>query len=264
MFIFDFLHNFIPSPIFLEIGPITFRYYGLIIVLAISAVIFLSARLTKNKLSTDDLIDLVFWLVLSGLIGARLYEVLILESGYFFANPLEIIKIWHGGLAIHGAIIGGVVALIVWCRNKKQDFWQLVDVSAVVLPLAQAIGRWGNYFNQEVFGRPTNLSWGIPIDPANRPLEFINEKYFQPTFLYESILNLCLFLLLFFLYKKQKLKSGQYLSVYLIGYGLIRFLMEFIRIDQTAMIGNFRWPQVFSLVIIIFGLMLFRKKRTPA
>jgi phosphatidylglycerol:prolipoprotein diacylglycerol transferase len=258
---FNLLHNFSPNPILMQLGPISIRYYGLIIVLVLGLAIWLAFKLAKGKISADDTIDLAFWLALSGIIGARLYEVLILESGYFWSHPAEIIKIWHGGLAIHGAIIGGIIALVVWCYKKKQDFWFLADLAAVVLPLAQAIGRWGNYFNQEVFGRPTDLPWGIAIDLANRPLEFTGEKYFHPTFLYESILNLILFFILLFLYKKQRLKSGQYLGVYLIGYGVIRFLMEFIRIDQTALFFGFRWPQIFSLIVIFVGLMIIWRKK---
>ena len=262
----NFLHNFTPQPVALALGAVTVRWYGLFIVAGVILALMAAKQLAKNKqISFDDIIDLTFWLVLFGVIGARLYEVLILEPRYFFSNPAEVIKIWHGGLAIHGAIIAGLITLIVWCRQKKQDFWLVADLTATVLPLAQTLGRFGNYFNQEVFGWPTSLPWGIPIELANRPPEFVTEQYFHPAFLYESVLNLSLFIILFVLFKKQWLKSGQYLALYLLGYGLIRFLMEFVRLDQTAVIGGFRWPQIFSLLLIGVGLMIFyQKRKTPA
>lgn len=258
----EFFHNFSPSPVLFQFGPLIFRYYGLIIALALLLAVLIGLKLAKKAgFTADEVFDLSFWLALSGLAGARLYEVLILEPGYFLSHPAEIVKIWHGGLAIHGAIIGGIIALLVWCWRNKKDFWLTADIIAVTLPLAQALGRWGNYFNQEVFGRPTDLPWGIFIAPANRPLGFSESQYFQPTFLYESILNLILFLTLFIAYRKNKLKKGQYLAVYLIGYGVIRFLMEFIRIDQTALIFGWRWPQIFSLALIIVGALIFCKKK---
>jgi phosphatidylglycerol---prolipoprotein diacylglyceryl transferase len=258
----EFFHNFSPNPVLFQFGPLIVRYYGLIIALALFLAVLLGLKLAKKAgFTADEVFDLSFWLALVGLIGARLYEVLILEPGYFLSHLSEIVKIWHGGLAIHGAIIGGVIALLVWCRRNKKDFWLTADIIAVVLPLAQALGRWGNYFNQEVFGRPTNLPWGIFITPTNRPAGFSENQYFHPTFLYESVLNLILFLILFIVYRKNKLKKGQYLAVYLIGYGVIRFLMEFIRIDQTAMILGLRWPQIFSLILIMIGAIIFYKKK---
>lgn len=255
---FNFLHNFLPQPILLQLGPLSIRYYGVLIFLALLAGILLASKLAeKIKISRDEVIDLALGLALVGIIGARLYFVLILETGYFLQNPAEIIKIWQGGLAIHGAIIGGIAFLIYWCRKNKKDFWQLADLIAVVLPLAQAIGRFGNYFNQELFGRPTTLPWGIPIDRSNRPLEFVNSTYFHPTFLYEAILNLILFFILFFTYRYHKFSKGWYLGVYLIGYGLIRFVMEFLRIDETALMFGWRWPQVFSIImIVVAGIIL--------
>ncbi len=270
-----FLHNFLPSPIFWQFGPLVIRYYGIIISLAIVAAVLLAIRLKpRHGFSTDDLLDLVFYVIIFGVIGARAYEVVILEPRYFFSHPAEMLMIWHGGLAIHGAIIGGLLTLAVWCRLKRQNFWRWTDLAAVVLPLAQAIGRWGNYFNQEVFGRPTSLAWGIPIEVANRPLQYVNQSYFHPTFLYESVLDLLLFVILFSIYRASSKKnmgsfmlfrmtfgSGQYLGLYLVGYGLIRFLLEFMRSDQTAMLLGHRWPQIFSLLLIIVGLIIFNRHK---
>lgn len=271
----NFLHTFIPQPIFWQMGPLVIRYYGLIITLAIFAGVMTAIYLAKRqKMNVDDLLDVVIYVVIFGIIGARLYEVIVLEPRYFFANPTEIIKIWHGGLAIHGAIIAGVLTLIVWCRFKRQDFWRWADLAVIVLPLAQAIGRWGNYFNQEVFGRPTSMAWGIPIELTNRPAQYLDQRYFHPTFLYESILDFILFVVLFSIYRASSKKnmgsftlfgmtvgSGQYLGLYLIGYGLIRFLLEYIRVDATSLIFGYRWPQVFSLLLMMVGLIIFYRKK---
>ncbi len=262
---FNFLHNFTPQPVFFEIGFFSVRYYGLFILLSLIVSILLSLKLAKkNNFTSDEVFDLAFWAILSGIIGARLYFVFILEFFHFLSNPIDIIKIWQGGLAIHGAIIGGVLGLYFWSKKNKKNFWQLTDIVSIILPLAQAIGRFGNYFNQELFGKPTDLPWGIAIEVVNRPFDFLDKTHFHPTFLYESILNLFLFCLLFLLYQKNKLKGGQYIGVYLIGYGVIRFLMEIIRVDQTILIFNFKLPQIISLILIAIGLMVIYKKNKKA
>jgi len=202
---------------------------------------------------------LAMWLILGGIIGARLYDVFLIDWDYFANNPLEIIQIWHGGLAVHGAIIGGVIALLAWCKIKKKSFWQFAGLIFTVLPLGQAIGRWGNYFNQELFGRPTTLPWSIPISTVNRPEQYSNFQYFQPAFLYESILNLILFFVLLFLYKKNR-HSGEIVIYYLMGYSAIRFMMEFIRIDVTSLVFGIRLPQLVSgAVFTICAILIFSK-----
>ncbi len=263
----NFLYNFNPQPILLELGPLTFRWYGLMIAIGLLSAIFVSAYLAKRRgRNTDDVYSLAFWLAIGGIIGARLYDFVIIEFDYFIGQPLDIFKIWQGGLAIHGAVIGGVIALVVWCRVKKQKVLDWLDLAAVSVPLGQAIGRWGNYFNQELFGGPTNLPWGIPIDMAHRPIQYLSSTHFHPAFLYESILNFILFLILSFLMKKDKLPAGAVALLYIAGYGLIRFVMELIRIDETTMILGWRLPQVVSVIatviaILIFSL-LFKKKKT--
>lgn len=263
----NFLYNFNPQPIFFELGSLTVRWYGLMIAIGLLLAIFASTYLAKRRgRNPDDVYSLAFWLAIGGIIGARLYDFVIIEFDYFIGQPLDIFKIWQGGLAIHGAVIGGVIALVVWCRVKKQKVLDWLDLAAVSVPLGQAIGRWGNYFNQELFGGPTNLPWGIPIDMAHRPIQYLSSTHFHPAFLYESILNFILFLILFFLMKKDKLPAGAVALLYIAGYGLIRFVMELIRIDETAMILGWRLPQVVSVIatviaILIFSL-LFKKKKT--
>ncbi|MFA5047967.1 MAG: prolipoprotein diacylglyceryl transferase [Patescibacteria group bacterium] len=261
----NFLHNFNPQPVAIALGAINIRWYGLLIAIALVACLVVAIYLgQKKKISAEDIYDLTFWVTIAGIIGARLYDVLVLERHYYQSNPWSIIKIWQGGLAIHGVIIGAILALFIWSRIKKKNFWHLIDLGVVVLPLGQAIGRWGNYFNQELFGRPSSGPLSIYIAPQNRPAEFASSGYFQPTFLYESLADLLLFIVLLCFYKKAKLKSGSILAIYLIGYGLIRFTTEFFRIDETLLIYGWKMPQIFSIALIVLGIILLlnRKRAT--
>lgn len=249
----NFLHTFIPQPIAFSLGPVNIYWYGLVVVLGIVAGILLSAYLAKqNGLNPDTIYDLAFYLVIFGLAGARLYDVL-LEAPYYLAHPEDVLKIWRGGLAIHGAIIAGALTLFFYARRYKID---LIKLSAILVPglaLGQAIGRWGNYFNQELFGRPTDLPWGVFISFVNRPSAFSDKEFFHPTFLYESLGCLALAIILLILHDKLKSKD-KYLyiaSAYFIGYSLLRFSLEFIRIDYAPTFLGLRWPQIMSLLIII-------------
>jgi phosphatidylglycerol:prolipoprotein diacylglycerol transferase len=246
------LHTYAPQPIAFSLGPIDIYFYGLIVVSGIMAAILVSTKLaTKYKLKPDLVPDLAFYLIFGGLVGARLYDIL-LELPYYLKHPLDIFKIWQGGLAIHGALIAGALVLFFYVRKKGLEFWQLASIILPGIALGQAIGRWGNYFNQELFGRPTDLPWGIFIDIQNRPAEFLIYQYYHPTFLYESIGCLFIFGVLLFLHKKL---SGQYkyltiISTYFITYSILRFSLEFIKVDSTPTIGLLRWPQIMSLIII--------------
>ncbi|MFA6994805.1 MAG: prolipoprotein diacylglyceryl transferase [Patescibacteria group bacterium] len=254
----NLLHTFSPQAILFSFGPITVYWYGLLMVLGILVAFAVSSLLAKHyNLSSDTIFDLSFWLIVSGIIGARVYDDF-LQLPYYIQHPWQSIEIWKGGLAIHGGIIAGI--LIVWwfARQKKIDFWKLTAVFTPGLVLAQAIGRWGNYFNQEIFGLPTNLPWGIPINLINRPPLYLNSPYFQPTFLYESLgcLLIGLFLLSLNIYaiKNHKLNHIFFIwstSLYLILYSLLRFLLEFIRLDPAPEFLGLRWPQFISLIIII-------------
>jgi len=273
--IINFLHTFTPSPILFSLGPVHIYWYGFFIVLGTLAALTVALYLAKfYGIKVDIIIDLAFWLIIAGLIGARLYDVG-LEWSYFSSHPLDIIKIWRGGIAIHGALIGGLIALWLFAKKYKQSFWQLAAIIVTGLPLAQAIGRWGNYFNQELFGYPTNLPWGIPIDLANRPWQYLDWQYFQPTFLYESIGNLLIFIILILLQvwfiKKRTLRvlSHELLVVsYAMLYSLLRFSTEFIRIEATPIALGLRWPQVVSLLIvavcIVYLMLKFSKRHKPA
>ncbi|WP_414583502.1 prolipoprotein diacylglyceryl transferase [Scytonema sp. PCC 10023] len=247
-----------PGPILVKIGPLTIRWYGLLIATAVLIGVTLSQFLAKRRNVNPDLIsDLSIWLVIAAIPAARLYYVLFQWSEYA-QHPERIIAIWQGGIAIHGAIIGGVVAALIFAKIKQISFWQLADLVAPSLILGQAIGRWGNFFNSEAFGSPTNLPWKLSIPPENRPPELANFEYFHPTFLYESVWDLMVFALLITLFfrslsGKPALKTGTLSLVYLAGYSLGRLWIEGFRTD-SLMLGPLRIAQVVSLLGIVFGL----------
>ncbi|BAY90460.1 MULTISPECIES: prolipoprotein diacylglyceryl transferase [unclassified Tolypothrix] len=247
-----------PGPILWRIGPITIRWYGLLIATAVLIGVSLSQYLAKRRNVNPDLLsDLSIWLVIGAIPAARLYYVLFQWPEYA-QHPDRIIAIWQGGIAIHGAILGGLVAALIFAKLKQVSFWQLADLVAPSLILGQAIGRWGNFFNSEAFGDPTNLPWKLYIPPDRRPPELINFEYFHPTFLYESLWDLMVFavlLTLFFrsLQGKPRLKIGTLFLTYLATYSLGRLWIEGFRTD-SLMLGPLRMAQVVSLIGIIVGL----------
>ena len=220
----------------LTFGPIAFHLYGLLMALGILAGAWVAAR--KDKKIWDALL----WVVGGGIIGARAYHVIDLWS-YYQQHIAEIPAVWHGGLGIFGGILGGVIGLGIYTRNKK-IFLKLLNAGAVGLPLGQAIGRLGNFFNQELYGRPTSLPWGIYIKPENRLVEVMDFERFHPLFLYEMIWDLIIFLILFRFVKKRQF------AVYLVLYGLGRFFLEFLRIDPWK-IGNIDVAQGISVILVI-------------
>ncbi|MDD5291442.1 MAG: prolipoprotein diacylglyceryl transferase [Patescibacteria group bacterium] len=266
----NFLHTFNPNPILVSFGPINIYWYGFFIVLGALAAIAVAFKISSYySLKKEAIIDLAFWLVIGGIIGARLYHVF-LEFPYYLKYPLNIFKVWQGGLAIHGAIIAGLLIIWFFAKKRNLDFWLLTAIIAPGLALAQAIGRWGNYFNGELFGKPTNLGWGIPIDIMRRPLEYISSEFFHPTFLYESIGNFLIFLILISLHiwiiGKKQFKNYSYFlifSFYLIMYSILRFSLEFIRIDETPVIWSLRFPQIASLIIVLltFALLIYKIRK---
>jgi phosphatidylglycerol:prolipoprotein diacylglycerol transferase len=247
-----------PGPILVKIGPIIIRWYGLLIATAVLIGVSLSQYLAKRRHVNPDLLsDLSIWLVIGAIPAARIYYVLFQWPEYA-QHPERIIAIWQGGIAIHGAIIGGVVAALIFAKLKQIPFWQLADLVAPSLILGQAIGRWGNFFNSEAFGGPTNLPWKLYIPLERRPQNLINFEYFHPTFLYESLWDLMVFALLLTLFfralsNKPHLKVGTLFLVYWVAYSLGRFWIEGLRMD-SLMLGPLRIAQVVSLTGISLGL----------
>jgi phosphatidylglycerol:prolipoprotein diacylglycerol transferase len=248
-----------PGPTLIELGPLTIRWYGLLIASAVLIGVSLSQYLAKRRNVNPDLLgDLAIWLVLAAIPSARLYYVLF-EWEQYAQRPDQIIAIWNGGIAIHGAILGGTLATIIFARIQKISVWQLADLVVPSLILGQAIGRWGNFFNSEAFGRPTNLPWKLYIPPQQRPSGFTNVEYFHPTFLYESLWNLMVFGLLMTLFfrdlkRKPRLKVGTLALVYMVAYSSGRVWIEGLRTD-SLMVGPLRMAQIVSLSAIALGLI---------
>lgn len=249
-----------PGPIIFEIGPIVIRWYGLLIASAVLIGVTLSQYLAKRRGVNPDLLgDLAIWLVVGAIPCARLYYVLF-EWQEYASRPGDIVAIWKGGIAIHGAIIGGTIATMIFARLNRISLWQLLDLVAPSLILGQAIGRWGNFFNSEAFGKPSNLPWKLYIEPRYRPLELLNSDYFHPTFLYESLWNLGVFIILLSLFfwglkNYDRLKTGTIAAVYLIAYSLGRVWIEWLRTD-SLMLGPLKIAQVISLSAIALGLLI--------
>ncbi|NIM94332.1 MAG: prolipoprotein diacylglyceryl transferase [Anaerolineales bacterium] len=247
----------------ITIGPLTFRYYGMIIMIGALAAVYVARRLAKRMgIEEADLAwDGLLWALVFGIIGARIYHILtpsksLLDAGYdtvyYLTHPIDIITTWRGGLGVPGAIAGGAVGLYIFARRKGLDWRVILDAAAPGVALAQAIGRWGNYVNQELYGPPTDLPWGIYISPENRIAGYELYEKFHPLFLYESIWNLLNAIFLIWLYNRfsDRLKPGDLFLTYLITYPLGRFLLEFIRLDFVPLFGvNFN--QIFMLVVTI-------------
>jgi phosphatidylglycerol---prolipoprotein diacylglyceryl transferase len=238
-----------------QLGPLSLRWYGLLIAIAVLVGLWLSQQLAKKRQMNPELVgDLVIWLILGAIPAARLYYVLF-QWSYYSQHPDEILTIWRGGIAIHGAILGGTLAAVIFSRLKKCSFWRLADVVAPSLILGQAIGRWGNFFNSEAFGSPTNLPWKLSIPADRRPSGSESIEYYHPTFLYESLWNLMVFGLLMTLFLGfPKLKRGTIFLVYAIAYSCGRFWIEGLRTD-SLMLGPLKMAQMVSLIGIGIGVI---------
>jgi phosphatidylglycerol---prolipoprotein diacylglyceryl transferase len=252
-----------------HLGNFRLKWYGLLIATAVLIGVNLSMRLAKSrKIDPESIADLAIWLVLGAIPAARLYYVLFQWQNYS-QHPEDIIKVWEGGIAIHGAIIGGSIAAIIFAKLKQVSFWQLADIVAPSVALGQAIGRWGNFFNSEAFGSPTDLPWKLFIPKDRRPFEYLNFEYFHPTFLYESLWNLLVFAVLMWLFiddsRHHRTKTGAIFLVYLVAYSIGRFGVEGLRTD-SLMFGSLKMAQMISLVGMAIGsiglLWLYVRRRS--
>ena len=226
------------SQIICTIFGVHIYFYGVILAIAIVVGTLVSDYIGTKfyELKKETIVDLAPYLVIFGIIGARLYYCL-LNYEFYLKFPTEILAIRHGGISIHGAILGGLIGLIIFSKRNKISILKLADISAIGLVIAQAIGRWGNFFNSEAFGGPTNLPWKLYIAPQYRPIPYTNFEYFHPTFLYESILNIIIFIfLLTFLNINKNKKDGNIALIYLILYSFARIFVEHYRIDSVLYI----------------------------
>lgn len=232
-----------------EIFGISIAWYGVIIGAAMMVATLLAVKIGKNYgYKENDVLDLAMVALPFAIIFARIYYVAF-EWDYYSANPHQIYAFRQGGLAIHGGIIGGLIGGYIVCKVKKLNFPDLADIISMPLILGQAIGRWGNYINQEAHGGPTDLPWGIMIDGVK----------VHPTFLYESIWNLCVFAYLAWTFKKRKF-YGEHFIKYLMLYSVGRFFIEGLRTD-SLMLGPFRIAQIFSVLAVVLGAMFIAYAR---
>ncbi len=255
------MFRFTPNPILLQIGPFTLRWYGLLIVIGALLAAGSAARLARRwGYDPDHVWGALLWCLGFGIVGARIQYVLsaALENPavrqMYLSNPISILATWEGGLGIYGALLGGIVGLAIYARRAAIPLWKLANFVIVGVPLAQALGRWGNFFNQELYGAPTTLPWAITIDPSHRLPGYEAFSTFHPTFLYESLWNLAGFALLFWLVWRygDRLLDGEVVGLYAIWYPTGRFLVEFVRLGYTH-IGGLTPAQWLSLLVAVIA-----------
>lgn len=245
-----------PGSIAFELGPIVIHWYGIIIAIAFLIGLLVTTNIAKKQNENPDhILNLSTYLLLGAVFGARLYFVLF-NGSYYLRHPQEILMLWQGGLSIHGALLGGIITIIAYTKFYKLSLLKYLDILAYGTVLGQAIGRWGNFFNSEAFGLPTNLPLIKLYIPAElRPLQYKQFQFFHPTFLYESLWDLTIFILLFFVFRK-KLKSynGAVFFLYLTLYSTGRFFIEALRIDSIYFLLGMPLAQIISIILIIIGI----------
>lgn len=247
------------NPVLFKLGNIEVKWYSFLLLIGMLLAIIMVMRESKRfRISKDFTFNLCFWTVIIGIIGARLYYC-IFNFSYFKDHPTDIIKIWEGGLAIHGGLIAGLITLSIYCRRYNIKVLKMTDITVVPLLLAQAIGRWGNFFNSEAHGSATTYYHlkELKVIPEQVIQGMnINNTFYHPTFYYESMLCLIGFIILFFLRRYKYLKRGQLTCIYLMYYGVIRFFIESLR-DDSLMFGGFRVAQIVSIIMFVVGLLIF-------
>lgn len=255
----------------IHLGPLYIHFYGLILMSGVVAGAYLAERIAKErKMRAEFIWDILVWVVVAGIVGARLWHIFTpppsmvavgITTQYYLTHPLDAIAVWRGGLGIPGAVIGGVAALYFLARNRGEKFAAWLDVLAAPVALGQAIGRWGNFVNQELYGAPTDLPWAITIDPAHRLPEFAEFSTYHPIFLYESLWSLASVFFLMWLGRsyKKSLKPGDLFLVYLITYPTIRILLDFLRLDASQ-VGGLNANQTLMIVVLVLaiGALVYR------
>ncbi len=269
-----------PGDTFLNLGFLTIRWYGLLISISVVIGLFISKTLAKSRnINPQYISDILPSLIISSIIGARAYYVIFEWRQYsgnnfftsfdLFNNEIQIpsfLAIWQGGIAIHGGLIGGFLSILFFCKSKNIHLKTFIDILIPSIILGQSIGRWGNFFNNEAFGIPTDLPWKLFIPIQNRPIEFINYQFFHPTFIYESFWDFLIFILLITIFyqqnKKKSVRPGFISCLYLIGYSFGRFWIEGLRIDPLCIggippfcDGGLRMAQFISIFLFSSGLI---------
>jgi phosphatidylglycerol:prolipoprotein diacylglycerol transferase len=251
----------VTDPVAFTIGPLAVRWYGILIMLGVLGGSYLAARLAQRKgENPDHLWNMVPLVVFIAIAGARIYWVMLDWQTCCAADPWQALNIRGGGISIHGAIAFGLLAIWGFTRYNRLRFFRWVDIIVPGMALGQAIGRWGNFTNQEAFGGPTSLPWGIFISPERRPLGYEQFSYFHPTFFYESVYNLLACVILYQIAvridRDRRLRDGDTLWIYLIGYAIARFAIESLRTD-SLLIGPFKAAHVISAILLLIGIIGF-------
>lgn len=254
-----------------QLGPVYIHFYGVLIMLGVLAAVWLSSREAARLNQDPEVVwDVVAWVLIAGIIGARIWHILTpppsmvaqgITTMYYLTHPLDAIAIWKGGLGIPGAVMGGVLALFIYMRSHKLSFATWLDIVAPGLALAQAIGRWGNFVNQELYGAPSNLPWAIYIDPAHRLQGYEQYAYYHPLFLYESLFNLANMGFLLWAGRRFRniLKPGDLFLSYLVTYPTARFLLEFLRLDSSQVEGiNANQTLMVVIVVLASAALIWR------
>ncbi|MCR5265596.1 MAG: prolipoprotein diacylglyceryl transferase [Cyanobacteria bacterium RUI128] len=249
-----------PDCAYITVFGFNIYYYGIILAFAIFVGVLVSNRIAMVEYFRINLVsNIATSVILGGIIGARLYYCL-LNFAQYSSNPMEIFALREGGLSIHGAILGGLIVLFFQAKLNRMPFLKLCDIFAMGLPLAQAIGRWGNFFNSEAFGLPTNLPWGLYVKPQFRPDRYFSSNHFHPAFLYESLLDVLIFLILYLVMKKYKDNYGVITAWYLILYSVVRFFIEYIRVDCVKYVFGVPFPQFISVLLISLSVLFLLVK----
>ena len=244
----------------LDLGFFKIKWYSFFIFIGrITASFVIIKEYIQKDPKKDNLIDILFYGIIIGILGARLYYVLF-NLDYYLSNPIEIIQVWNGGLAIHGGIIAVFIFLLVYCKKKKMNFLLLLDILVVGVIIAQSIGRWGNFFNGEAYGRIVSLSFlkGLHLPKFIIDGMYIDGFYREPTFLYESLFSFLGFIILLIVRRIKSLRVGQLTGIYFIWYGIERCIIETFRSD-SLFLGNIKIAQIISIILCIVGIYLLFK-----
>ena len=241
----------------IDLGFIQIYWYSITMFLGVLfGIIVAYVEIKRKKIDKDLFSNMAFYVILFGFIGARIYYVLF-NLDYYLSNPVEIVKVWNGGLAIHGGIIGAVISMYIYCKKHAINIFEMLDICSPAILIGQIIGRWGNFFNSEAHGGIVTKDFLESLHLPDFIINgmYIDGNYYHPTFLYESLLNLICFIILMILRKNKKIRLGLMTGIYLMWYSVIRFFIESLRTD-SLMLGSLRMAQVISIVLFVIGLIL--------
>ncbi len=255
-----FVYNI--NPVLFTIGPLEVRYYGIIMASSVLLGIYMILMLARKKkidLDENTLLELCFYMVIAGLIGARILHIILDRSGFYIQNPSEMIAIWHGGLSIHGAVAGAVVAALVYCRKKKISFYKIADIAVIPLALGLCFGRIGNFLNGELYGKITNVLWAVKFPGV--------EGFRHPSQFYEAFKNLAIFTMLWNLntynMKKKRFQDGFIFWTFVFVYSVLRFIVEFFKLSEIYYL-SLNIAQIISIGLIILSVpFLIKLSRKP-